>query len=341
MEGDSLQHYGIEGQKWGERNGPPYPLRTNTRSNTTKQTVSKTKTKRQTNNVKSDTTKRTDIKNRNIQDYIKEGKIRVSNLSDYNVGSLTRFTNNGKEYVSGLTNGHDFDWQEVTNDSRYGLQSVAEIAKQNYTNIGSYGKYQFSKNDAIYERSINHGRVDDYSMKKCNPTFGSAGTMQNCAKCSATLELASRGLNFTSGRQTYPSSVDSMSYWFKGAERMHMDTDITEDSIKSFGNKTSGTISIQYPDKIGGGHAMHWTVDDEGNFEIQDGQNNRRFPSLSSMMDTYGADPNKGLDVFRLDNCEPDWDHLSQESVVRDPDGENAAYNRVRNKFSGKVVDTW
>ena len=86
---------------------------------------------------------------------------------------------------------------------------------------------------------------------------------------------------------------------------------------------------------------MHWTVDDKGSFEIQDGQNGKRFSSLSSMMKEHGADSNKGLDVFRLDNCEPDWDHLSSDSVVRDPDGERTSYNRVQNKFSGRVVDTW
>ena len=286
--------------------------------------------------------KLSNTRNKNsIEESIRSGKIIINNLPDYTVGSLTTFRNSGKEYISGLINGHDFDWQEVTNSNRYGLKPVAEIAKRNKDDIGTYGKYEFSKDDPIYERSINHGKIDDYSMRKCNPSFGSMGTTQNCAKCSATLELASRGFNFMAGRQTYPSSVDAPSYWFKGAKRMHMDTDITEDSIKSFGKKTSGTISIQYPDNIGGGHAMHWTVDDKGSFEIQDGQNGKRFSSLSSMMKEYGADSNKGLDVFRLDNCEPDWDHLSSDSVVRDPDGERTPYNRVQNKFSGRVVDTW
>lgn len=318
-----LYHHGIKGQKWGERNGPPYPL--DKKQKSTKSNSSTTSTNR----------------SKNINESIRKGKIRINNLPDYAVGSLTKFINNGNEYVSGLIAGHDFDWQEVTNDSKRGLMSVAEITKKNIEEFGTAGKYTFTKSDPIYERSINHGKVDDYSMRKCNPEYGNPGTIQNCAKCSATLELASRGFNFMAGRQTYPSSVDSQSYWFKDAERLHMDTDITEESIKSFGKKTSGTISIQYPDNIGGGHAMHWTVDDTGSFEIQDGQNGRRFSSLSSMMKEYGADENKGLDIFRLDNCEPDWEHLASDGVIRDPDGADKAYNRVKNKFSGRVVDTW
>lgn len=319
---NELYHHGIKGQKWGIRRFQDYSGRLTSAG---KQHVKERK--KQTNKT--------------IDDYIKIGKIKVDNLSSYSVGSLSTMTiSTGEKYVSGLLNGHDFDWQEVTNSTRYGIQPVSEIAKKNIEVLGNAGKYSFNENDSIFERSINHGRVDDYSMRKCNPEFGSPGTVQNCCKCSATLELACRGYNFMAGRQSYPSSVDAPEYWFKGAERMHMDSDVTEKSITSFGNKTSGILSIQYPDNSGG-HAMHWTVDDEGSFEIQDGQNGRRFSSLSDMMSTYGADSSLGIDVFRLDNCEPDWDHLSSDSVLRDPDGSYKSYNRVRNRFSGKVVDTW
>ena len=325
---NELYHHGVKGMKWGVRNGPPYPL-----NNTSKRSKKVGETSVKKTNI-------SNITNETIKSYIRSGKIQVDKLKNYNVGSLTIFENSGKEYISGLIHGHDFDWQEVTNSSKHGLKPVSELADLNYKETGSYGKYQFADSDPIYERSIKHGRVDDYSLQKCNPTFGDPGTVQNCAKCSATLELASRGLNFSAGRQTYPSSVDAESHWFKGAKRLHMDTDITEESIKSFGNKTSGSLSIQYPGNSGG-HAMHWTVDDEGSFEIQDGQNGRRFSSLSQMMDTYGADKSKGLDVFRLDNCEPDWEHMASDSVIRDPDGSDKGYNKVLNRFTNKLVDTW
>lgn len=309
-----LYHHGIKGQKWGVKNGPPYPIK--------RHKTSTTRTK-------------------SINESIKKGKIKVNNLKDYTVGSLTTFVNSGKEYTSGLIHGHDFDWQEVVNTDAYGLVTPVHNALKNKEKNGNYGVYQYSDSDPIFERSINHGRIDDFSMRTCNPSYGSDGTTQNCAKCSATLELERRGFHFMSGRQTYPSSVDAMSYWFKGAERMDMDSDIAEESIKSFGKKTSGTISIRYPDEIGGGHAMHWTVDDNGDFEIQDGQNNRRFSSISNMMETYGGDSSKQVSVFRLDNCEPDWDHMESDSVVRHPGGEQKPYNKVRNKFDGRVVDTW
>ena len=306
---DELYHYGKKGQKWGVRNGPPYPL--NRKSSGSNRSNSKEN--------------KSNTRSKSIQESIKTGKIRVNNLPDYNVGDLTKFTNSGKEYVSGLVHGHDFDWQEMEYTSVFGLKTPVQLLKLAPDAYDSYKK-----------EDIEHGTISDSALSNCNPGYGKPGTTQNCAKCSAVLELSNRGengYNFTAGRQTYPSSVDAMSHWFKGAERMHMDTDITEDSIRSFGKKTSGTISIQYPDEIGGGHSMHWTVDDKGSFEIQDGQNGKRFSSVSSMLKEYGGDSNKGLDIFRLDNCEPNWDNIEADSVIRG--------NSVKNKFSGRVVDTW
>lgn len=325
MKMNELYHHGIQGQKWGVRNGPPYPL-DDTGQNSKK---NKTTTEKRKGDV--------------FSKYVKSGKIKINDLPDYTVGSLTQFINSGQKFISGLIDGHDFDWQEVSRyanaDGAERLIPPATFAKERLSESGNAGRYEFSKDDPIYERSINHGRVDDYSMRKCNPGFGERGTVQNCAKCSATLELASRGFNFAAGRQSFPSSVDSQSFWFKGASRVHMDSDISEETIKDFGKKTSGTISIRYPEG-NGGHAMHWTVDDQGTFEIQDGQNGKRFGSVLDMMSEYGADKRSGVDVFRLDNCEPDWDHLASDSVVRDHEVGRSS-NKVLNRFSKRLVDTW
>lgn len=77
-----LYHHGIKGQKWGVKNGPPYPLDKNgkpTKSNSSTTSINRSK---------------------NINESIRKGKIRINNLPDYTVGSLTKFINNGNEYIS-------------------------------------------------------------------------------------------------------------------------------------------------------------------------------------------------------------------------------------------------
>ena len=55
---NTLTHHGIQGQKWGERNGPPYPL---SKSPSTK---SKTKVRKTEAQKESERQKRYDVKNR-------------------------------------------------------------------------------------------------------------------------------------------------------------------------------------------------------------------------------------------------------------------------------------
>ena len=238
-------------------------------------------------------------------------------------------TKTGEQYISGLMNGHDFDWKEITNYDDIGYASPAAVIKNNPN------AHKFGDNDSITQYH-NRGELTWDDMRDCNPDFGKPGTTQNCAKCSASLELRMRGYGISAGRQTYPSSSDAMSLWFKDAKRVDYTSDDAEDCLKSYGPKTSGTISIQYPNG-NGGHAMHWSNTADGHFNIEDGQNGRVFHSVKEMIAEYGADMDRGVSTFRLDNCEPNWDAIEQDSVIR----RATRAGKVQNKFSGQIVDTW
>lgn len=316
-----LAHYGVKGMKWGVRRYQDYDGKL---------------TKVGKDRIKDERV------NRKIQDYINSGKAKVSELSHYTVGSLTTMTTaKGEKYISGLMNGHDFDWQEVTKfggDLGDGWENPATVIQRGLDKGEMYWQNK-SANDRAYH---DIGTLSPGEVKRCNPGYGNDGTTQNCAKCSASLELRLRGFDIAAGRQTYPSSVDAQSFWFKDAQRVDYDYDVAEEALSSYGANTSGTLSFKYPGGSGG-HAVHWTNDSKGNFSIQDGQNGRLFGSLSDMMNEYGGDIDGSISTFRLDNCEPNWDNLASDSVIRltsDIVGEDK-YHKVKNKFSERVVDTW
>jgi hypothetical protein len=310
-----LYHHGIKGMKWGVR-----------RFQDTKGRLTAAGKQR---------VKDREI-NKKIESYVKSGKAKVDNLAHYEVGELsTMITAKGKKYVSGLINGHDFDWQEVNDYGnrglfrKGGLQNVATI-------LGEDPKrnHRITNPDSIAAHS--RFELTDSDLLSTNPGYGRPGTTQNCAKCSSALELRLRGFGINAGRQTYPSSVDAQSLWFKGAKRVDYDYDTAEEALKSYGPNTSGTLSFSNKNNMGG-HCVHWTVNSSGAFEIQDGQTAKRYRSLSDLMTDCGGDTTKVISTHRLDNCEPNYDMLAQDSVLRFADGNDA----VRNKFSNQIVSTW
>lgn len=304
--GSYLAHHGIKGQKWGVRRYQDKNGRLTAAG------------KAHVKDLKID---------RKINEYVKNGSARISDFDSYSVG-LTKITmRDGTKWVSGLTNGHDFNWREVSlYDATY--SSPATVIRNDSKAL------RFDDNSSI---ALTHslGMIDDKDLTDINAGHGQRGTTQNCAKCASALEFRLRGYNITAGRQTYPSSSDAAELWWKGAKRVNYTVDSADRSLRSYGKNTSGTLCFRYPHGAGG-HAVHWTNDAYGRFEIQDGQHGRRFPSVKALIDAYGGDTKAHVATYRLDNCEPNWDYIEQDSVIR-----TAQNGKVYNIVQKRYVDTW
>ena len=226
-----------------------------------------------------------------------------------------------KKLGSALTSEHDKEWKEVYISDRGDIKDPTLMFKK------------IMEANVAKETLADKGDISDYELDSVNPNYGERGTTQNCTKTSALLELLSRehidkdeSFDIVAGRQTYPSSINAM------------DESVNDvmDKIHSYGSYSSGAIGAFSNDF---GHMMHWT-NKNGKFEIQDGQISRRFKDIPSMMEYYGFKENYGIDLCRLDDKEPNWDMMREDSVVRIVT-RNQNKSKVYNKRTGKVVDTW
>lgn len=298
-----LCHYGVKGMKWGVRRTPEqlgHQNRSNKQS-TLKSTISVSQ------KVKSFVQRTKYLRDMNA---IKNGK-KAADDALYRIGSkyLQPFDQNREEV----------ELWEYSDGSR----EFANPSKM----IKDFGSSLYNKG---------YLGITDDDVRAVNPDYGQPGTTNNCTKCSAALELRKRGMDVRAGRQTYPASGDAFTHWFKDAVREEYLFEEAETSIKNNGPGSSGALLCFYPKGIGG-HAMHWSVSDNGDFRIEDGQSGRSFSSLKDVTAKYGF-----LDAivhsYRLDNCEPNYDNLLEDSVIRGPS--DRVYG-VRNKSTGVVSDTW
>lgn len=187
-----------------------------------------------------------------------------------------------------------------------------------------------------------HSETSDFT-RTVNPDWGvENGTIHNCAKCTATTALQWKGVkNAVAGRQHWPTYSDAMENWFDSPERKdyHYDEDPFED-IKSYGTGAFGTMNGAYPkEKGGGGHIFNWFNEKDGSVSIVDGQSGSRFTanSYDDVIEHYGFADNTVKRTYRLDNADPNWDALMNDSVLSTrslPNFNNRTYiyNIVNNK---------
>lgn len=289
---DSLMHYGILGMKWGVR-------RFQNKDGSLTQA------------------------GRDRQNY-KRARVRASRGGvidpDWKVGSSFLIGQMDREI-------HELDTRYFS-DGHVGFFSAAKVMKDFLTDKGIIPPDYASPNKQQYDddgfvESGGFGTVDLHSI---NPDWGAPGTTQNCAKCTVAVELARFGARLMAGKQTYPSSSDAMSYWFDGAKKVVSKIRDIQSALSNFGPGSSGAISGFYPNGAGG-HCMHWSVDRDGNFSVEDGQNGRRFSSIQEAADTYGFDTDREFSAFRLDDATPNWDHLEEDSVIGPPQDHRRVYS--------------
>ena len=296
-----LKHHGIIGQQWGVRNGPPYPL--DRRTSTGKRLIK--------DDVEVGTSKQSCQHDRDWKEVIIPhgyddfgGKTEMQNVADY----IKEMENGDAEY--------NWLYHKYTND--YGGHNFENIGETNcYKNVNSF-------------------------------VYGQPGTMNNCAKCAAALEMQRRGYNVAAGRSDAGTFFSEAEYWFDGAVQYKEVTSDFDKRLDSFGRNSSAMLAFRYPNNSGG-HAMYAYTSKQNEKFIMDGQCGRLFKYDNNsgkyicieadervsangintynghyskvvgrdLFDIYGYDTDATCRVTRLDNATPNYDHMSEDSVLR------------------------
>lgn len=326
-----LSHHGIQGQHWGVKNGPPYPL---------KPEVSK-KVQKKGAEEKAYRAKR---------EKLKKGDKRVKS-----VGISHEYSKRDKQlqtvgvHPKNVTFYADDGWTSTKSEDSYNTISNelagmdTKTAKRVFgfgDTIGNGGKTNYTDyfNSNISEVANKVNSYYDPYFRTRKSRFGQPGYTNNCSKCSTAFEMQRRGYDVMAGGSLHGNLSTAAEYWWDGAKTYKEHSNTIDDRIQKFGRNGSGTISIRY--SSGGGHEFNFTTDRKSGVttyvDTQSGHGAIGH-SWDDVKKFFGGniDDNQFIRVTRLDTATPNFKHMAEDDVLDYSDGRLNQNGWVR-----RIVDT-
>ena len=299
-----LRHHGIKGQKWGVRNGPPYPLGVSDHSASErkagwrKSLDKSTKKKYNESDGKNEHFHLTDQHKKAI----KIGTVVVATtLATYGAyrlaesGKLDQFINIGKSKATELLGKKVGSPDNLSNIKP---KNIADTLKKNEKTVK--GLKKLSKPESLSD-----------TLKRTNPLRSTRDGKNNCTYCSITAFLRRQGYDVTAkstgGEQQILNGV--VENCFRNATVLDGSAvrfgrsreDAAEMLLKRFGKNAEGVCCIQWKNN-NGGHAFNWMIEN-GIVSFFDAQNGWDDDAVSRMF-WKNIDPQGYLQLARLDNAE-------------------------------------
>lgn len=262
---DYLEHYGITGQKWGVRNGPPYPLDKKSHD----KVVSG-------NNQNGSTNKRA-------------GLIQELALTAYALTLIgLRVYMKSPAYKNKLQKNIDVRNRNLSKDL---ISDIADVDKK------------FSNDNMPKKIDGEHSVESD--MAAANPHYNGGvipGTSVNCTLCTVAYDMRRRGYDVTALASDSGTYVEAMlPRIYDGAKEDKLSarnwTDFYDAAAKKYPEGSRGEIHVSGPFMA---HSMAWEIRN-GKFEILDAQRNVKVKPED--LAKLGFQPfNRGNGFYRLDN---------------------------------------
>lgn len=296
-----LFHHGIRKQRWGVRNGPPYPLDRKTHSRIVRGKQDK-----------------------ELKRYSKK-KTGISHLGDQWHRKYEQL-----EDFSGIRRHFGFDDPEnkaagVHDVRTYGDASsrvnLATIIGRGGDDEKAWRTLDRPGHRATAEDLITVNAQRRYQGPNAHQDgFLDPGLSNNCGMCSAAMFLRGLGYEVQAGRTS--SGVKNSAYqsWFDGAKTYKTKgAQALYQQLSSFGNQGKGVINIRH--KNGSGHSVYFQMEKQADGRLRptvyDGQIAKKYSSLSEFLRAENADMSQFTQVTRLDGSTPNWKHLAEDGAIR------------------------
>ena len=292
-----LAHHGILGQKWGQRNGPPYPLKDEDHSKAEKEAEKKFHL--------SDEQKK----------YLKIGLAAVGvALATYGVYKLSKtdmvrsFINRGKNKVDSLIK-ETMSGYTTADAIKLNDKEIID-AQIKWDKQCENAFYKDLKDVPIFDTSILYRKDGTIKtkllMKNNNPDYENNLKRQfNCPFSSASIIMRLKGYYVKSDelhdlKDGWPSLL--FTDWFKGSQQERVGKTKSEliNTLKSGGNGSYGILDVKWLDDNAGRHGIPYIVQKDSVIFL-DGEKSKKFKT-DALMSIINIERSC---YYRLDQCDP------------------------------------
>lgn len=299
MEDAAIYHHGIKGQKWGVRNGPPYPLDATT------------------------------------SEKVKTGaKSEVGHVGGVETAALAAGFLMAPLVATVFRSG--FDRLKKNRERRKTAERLRELSNpEPYKNERETEELDPETGLYLKKREMS---IDE-DIDRVNPGYGKDDYFStNCAMCTVTMDMRRRGYDVHASTMfDKPGNTDMypiMDSWYEGGSRKHIkhDTPYAFDDedfdphtpklkeyastvmkeMKSYGNGARGELIVCWNTDFGSSHSVFFTVEKNRPI-IYDTQTHEKY-ATSHDIEEFLAMTNWS-DIKRLDNLKPNVKNMKASGI--------------------------